>query len=122
MSLDLQEATRRDDTYITLNKLIEGMSELNVHSQLVWLYVWDIVKDKLDEYHAESGEDYIVNSELTEKDVFNLFWEDAEKNGFSLEYGTEHLHEAVFDWMLERDILVALEDDSWLDEAVDSNV
>ena len=31
MSLDLQEATRRDDTYITLNKLIEGMSELNVH-------------------------------------------------------------------------------------------
>ena len=122
MSLDLQEATRRDDTYITLNKLIEGMSELNVHPQLVWLYVWDIVKDKLDYYHAESGEDYVINLSLSEKDVFDLFWEDADKNGFSLEYGTESLDEAVFDWMLERDILVALEDDSWLDEAVDSNV
>lgn len=115
MSLDLQEATVRDDTYVALNKLIDGLSEVPVGMALIWLYVWDIVKDKLDEYHAESGEDYIFNSELTEKDVFNLFWEDAEKNGFSLEYGTEHLHEAVFDWMLERDIIVVLDQDGWLE-------
>ena len=116
MSLDLQEATRRDDNYVIINKLIEGLSELSVFPSLAWLYTWDIVKDKLDSYHAESGEDYLVNPKLTEKDVWDLFWEDAEKNGFSLEYGTEHLHEAVFDWMLERDIIAVLDDDGWLDD------
>ena len=60
---------------------------------------------------GDSGE-----TELTEKDVWDLFWEDADKNGFSLEYGTEDLHEAVFDWMLERDIIVVLDDDGWLDD------
>lgn len=113
--LDLQEQTLRDDAYITLNKLIDGLSELNVHPRLVWLYVWDIVKDKLDYYHGDSGEDYVTSDKLTEKDVFNLFWEDADKNGFSLEYGTESLDEAVFDWMLERDIIVVLDEDGWLE-------
>jgi hypothetical protein len=122
MTIDLQEATIRDDAYAALNKLIEGLHDVPVHPRLVWLYVWDIVKDKLDYYHAESGEDYVRSITLSEKDVFDLFWEDADKNGFSLEYGTEDLDEAVFDWMLERNIIVALEDDSWLDEAVDSNV
>ena len=114
--LDLQEATIRDDTYIALNKLIDGLQEIPVHPRLVWLYVWDIVKDKLDYYHAESGEDYITNSELTEKDVFDMFWEDSDKNGFSLEYGAEDLNDAVFDWMLERDIIVVLDEDGWLDD------
>ena len=113
--LDLLEQTRRDDTYVTLNKLIDGLSELSVFPSLVWVYTWDVVKDKLDSYHAESGEDYVVNPELTEKDIFNLFWEDADKNAFSLEYGTEALHDAVFDWMLDRDIIVVLDDDGWLD-------
>ena len=116
MSLDLQEATRRDDNYVIINKLIEGLSELSVFPSLAWLYTWDIVKDKLDSYHAESGEEYLVNPKLTEKDIWDLFWEDADKNGFSLEYGTEDLHEAVFDWMLERDIIVVLDDDGWLDD------
>ena len=114
--LDLQEQTRRDDNYVTINKLIKGLSELSVFPSLAWLYTWDIVKDKLDYYHGESGEEYITNSKLTEKDVWDLFWEDADKNGFSLEYGTEDLHEAVFDWMLERDIIVVLDDDGWLDD------
>lgn len=113
--LDLLEQTRRDDTYVTLNKLIDGLAELSVFPSLVWLYTWDVVKDKLDTYHAESREEYLVNPELTEKDIFNLFWEDADKNGFSLEYGTEALHDAVFDWMLDRDIIVVLDDDGWLD-------
>jgi hypothetical protein len=116
MELDLQEATRRDDTYVALNKLIDGLQEVDAHPRLVWLYVWDIVKDKLDYYNPETGEDYVTNSNLTEKDVFDMFWEDADKNGFSLEYGTEHLDEAVFDWMTDRDILVVLDDDGWLDD------
>jgi hypothetical protein len=116
MELDLQEQTRRDDAYVQLNKLIDGLKEVNAFPPLVWLWVWDIVKDQLDYYHGESGEEYVTNSKFTEKDVFDMFWEDADKNGFSLEYGTEDLHESVFDWMLERDIIVALDEDGWLDD------
>ena len=50
MTIDLQEATIRDDAYVALNKLIEGLHDVPVHPRLVWLYVWDIVKDKLDYY------------------------------------------------------------------------
>ena len=114
--LDLQEQTRRDDAYVQLNKLIYGLKEVNAFPPLVWLWVWDMVKDRLDMYSEPSQEDYVTNSNLTEKEVFDLFWEDADKNGFSLEYGLESLDEAILDWMLERDIIIMLEDDGWLDD------
>lgn len=114
--LDLQEATRRDDAYVQLNKLIDGLKEVNAFPPLVWLWVWDMVKDRLDMYSEPSQEDYVTNSKLTEKDVFDLFWEDADENAFSLEYGLETLDEAIFDWMLERDIIVMLDEDGWLDD------
>jgi hypothetical protein len=114
--LDLQEQTRRDDAYVQLNKLIDGLKEVNAFPPLVWLWVWDMVKDRLDMYSEPSQEDYVTNSNLTEKEVFDLFWEDADKNGFSLEYGLDSLDEGILDWMLDRDILVVLEDDGWLDD------
>ena len=107
---------RRDKVFTDINEIISKLNTLNVFPSLVWVYTWDIVKDKLDYYSPVSGEEYVTNSKLTEKDVWDLFWEDSDKNGFSLEYGTEGLHEAVFDWMLERDIIVALDEDGWLDE------
>jgi len=107
-SLDVlkAEATRRDDAYVELNKIIDSISNLNVFPALTWVYVWDIVKDKLDSYSPEAYESYIVNPKLSEKDVFDMFWEDADKNAFSLEYGVEFLHERVYDWMTGRDILI----------------
>lgn len=113
--LDLQEQIRRDDAYIRINEIVDKLNNLGVHPSLVWTYTWDIVKDKLDYYSVDSGEDYLTNDKLTEKDVWDMFWEDADKNGFSLEYGTESLHEAVFDWMLERNIIVVLDQDGWLE-------
>jgi hypothetical protein len=114
--LDLQEQTRRDDAYVQLNKLIDGLKEVNAFPPLVWLWVWDMVKDRLDMYSEPSQEDYVTNSNLTEKDVFDMFWEDADKNDFSLEYGLDSLDEGILDWMLDRDILVVLDDDGWLDD------
>lgn len=112
--VDLIEITRRDRNYEEINKIVESLSNLSVFPSLIWVYVWDIVKDKLDYYHDESGEDYVTNNKLTEKDVWDIFWEDADKKGFTLEYGSEQLHEEVFDWMLERDIIVTLDEDGWL--------
>lgn len=114
--LDLQEQTRRDDAYVQLNKLIDGLKEVNAFPPLVWLWVWDMVKDRLDMYTGESGEDYITNPDLTEKDVFDLFWEDADENAFSLEYGLETLDEAIFDWMIDRDIIINIEEEDYVDQ------
>ena len=110
--MDLQEQTRRDDTYEKINQITEQLNNLDVFPSLVWVYTWDIVKDKLDYYSPDSGEPYVINLKFTEKDVWDMFWEDADKNGFSLEYGTEDLHEAVFDWMSNKDIII-------LDESTD---
>jgi hypothetical protein len=115
-NLDLQEATRRDDTYVTLNKLIDGLQELNVFPSLVWLWTWDVTKAKLESYGPESGDDYLINPRFTEKDVFDMFWEDADKNAFTLEYGTESLDEAIFDWMLDRNIIISVDDGEWEDD------
>jgi hypothetical protein len=109
--MDLQEQTRRNDAYEQLNKLIDGLKEVNAFPPLVWLWTWDMVKDRLDYYSPESGEEYVTNPKLSEKDVFDLFWQDADKNGFSLEYGLESLDEAIFDWMLDRDIIVEIEEE-----------
>ena len=107
--LDLQEKVRRDDAYVQLNFLIDGLKEVNAFPPLVWLWVWDMVKDRLDMYSEEGEQEYITNSNLSEKDVFDLFWEDADKNAFSLEYGLESLDEAIFDWMLQRHIIGEIE-------------
>jgi hypothetical protein len=101
---------RRDKVFEDINLIVDSLQNLNVFPSLVWVYTWDIVKERLDYYSPESGEYYVTNSKLTEKDVWDLFWEDADKNGFSLEYGTEDLHEAVFDWMVARDIIIDLEE------------
>jgi hypothetical protein len=104
--IDIQDATRRDDAYIELNKIIDSISNLNVFPALTWVYVWDIVKDKLDYYAVETDEMYVFNPKLSEKDVFDMFWEDADKNRFSLEYGVEFLHDKVQDWLTDREIII----------------
>lgn len=109
--LDLLEQTRRDDVYVRINELVEKLGDLGVFPSLVWLWTWDIVKYQLDYYFEDSGESYVTNPKFTEKDVWDMFWTDADKNGFTLEYGAEDLQEAVFDWMLDRDILVTLEEE-----------
>ena len=88
--LDLQEATRRDDVYIKINSIIDDLQNLGVFPSLVWVYAWDIVKDIYDNHQYEDAavNDYeFVPQGTTLKQVWDKFWDDADKNGFSLEYG-----------------------------------
>ena len=117
--MDLQEQTRRNDTYVEINRIIDAIGQLSVFPSLTWVYTWDIVKDKLDYYHADNGEDTIINPKFTEKDIWDLFWDQADKNGFTLEFGVEDLHDHVYDWMAENDILI---DYSELDEEDEDGV
>ena len=48
-------------------------------------------------------EEYCVAEDI--EDVWEMFWTDADKNGFTLEYGAEALYEHVRDWMIDRHII-----------------
>ena len=107
--LDLQEETRMWDVYDKLQTMIVMLEDLPVFPSLVWLWTWDIASNEFKSY--QSGDDYYKsNPNLTLDQVFRMFWEDSDKNGFSLEYGTEDLNDAIRDWMIDRNILIPVED------------
>jgi len=113
--MDLQDKTRMLDAYKDINNIIDQISNLPVFPPLVWVWTWDVVKST----HRDFVEDheYAVTMDLEE--TWALFWEQADQNGFTLEYGTEDLYEAIRDWMLDAGIVEeALDEDE--DDVVDS--
>ena len=104
--MDLQEHERLATTYLKINQIIENISDLDVFPSLVWVWTWDMVKDRIHYYSEDAGEEYTVNPKLTEEDVWWMFVRDCDTNDFSLDYGAEALDEHIFKWMVDRDILV----------------
>ncbi len=107
---DLQDKTRMDDTYDKIEGIVNDITNLNVFPSLVWVWVWNLIKDKL-EYYGVAGDYYQVNPDLTLKDIFSMLWEDSDSRGFTLEYGVEDLDDSIQDWMTDRNILISVEED-----------
>jgi len=123
MSLDLQEQTRRDDVYNDLNEIIDRLQDIPVFPSLLWVWTFDIIRDIHENYQGpQEYNDEMVPEGVTLKQIFDKFWDDVDTLGFTMDHGGEILEETIRDWMRENDFLVALEDDSWLDEAVEPNV
>ena len=108
--LDLQQETRMWDTYNDLQDILARLETVTVFPSLVWLWSWDVVVDKVKNYGPDTDDEYVVKPGLELSDIFKMFWEDADKNGFTLEYGVEDLDEHVWDWMIDRDIIIPVED------------
>jgi len=113
---DLQEKTRMLDTYTEIEDIIERITKLNVFPPLVWVWTWDIARDLYTTIQEGQEEEYCVTEDI--EDVWLMFWEDADKNGFSLEYGAEDLYDGIRDWMFDRGIIeeVPEEDEEKEDE------
>lgn len=107
---DLQDQTRMQDTYRDIEDIIDKIGSLRVGQPLVWVYVWDVVRQLWTDIMEGQEEEYCTAMDLDE--VWELFWLQADVNGFSLEYGTEDLYEAIRDWMIDSEII---------DEAVDED-
>ena len=105
--MDLLEQVRMQDTYERLTKILKDVTDLGVFPSLVWVWTWDIALSTL----RDLGEDEEFKINLTEEEMFKLFWRDADKNGFTLEYGTEDLYDAIRDWMLEAGVVSYVEED-----------
>ena len=101
--MDLQEKTRMQDTYREIEDIIDKISKMRVGQPLVWVYVWDVARTLWRDIMEGGEEEYCTA--MDEEDMWELFWTQADKNGFTLEYGTEDLYEAVRDWMFDQGII-----------------
>jgi hypothetical protein len=110
--LDLQDKVRMEDTYTSINNIIDQIGNLNVFPPLVWVWSWDVAKSTYRDFQEDP--DYIMNMSLEQ--TWEKFYEDADQNGFTLEYGTEDLYEAIRDWMIDADIVSVGEVDEDDDE------
>jgi len=121
MTIDLQEATRRDDVYRDLNEIVDKITVLPVFPSLVWVWTFDVLRNiyENNQYDDLAENDYVdeaVPSGITLKQIFDKFWEDADGIGISMDLGDEIIDETIRDWMRDNDFLVALDNDGWLDE------
>jgi hypothetical protein len=107
--MDIQERTRMLDVYNDIEDIIEKITKLPVGLPLVWVYAWDVARDLYTSIQEGAEEEYCVSEDI--EDVWQMFWEDADKNGFSLQYGSEDLHEAIRDWMIDRNIIDEVPED-----------
>ena len=92
-----------NETRITLDSLISQMEQMPIGLPLVWLYVWDVIKNKYESYSVDSGEYYVVNPDFNIDNVWDALWNKPE---FTLEYGPEALDEHVFDWLMDNNFII----------------
>lgn len=121
MTMDLQEATRRDDTFNQMLEINNMLGQVSVFPSLMWTWAFDVLKDIYDnnQYKDLAVNDYVdeaVPEGVTFKQIFDKFWEDADSLGLNMDLGGETIEEVIRDWMRENDFLVALDEDGWLDD------
>jgi hypothetical protein len=112
--MDLQEKIRMQDVYQDIETIIDKISKLPVGQPLVWVYVWDVARQLWKDIMEGQEREYCTA--MDEEEMWELFWTQADKNGFTLEYGTEDLYEAVRDWMIDQEVIMEAEEEEDEDE------
>ena len=77
-----------DITRDALDAMIEELDALPVHPALTWLWAWDTIKS------GYQGED--LNA------VWEKFFYEAGDEGWTMEYGTEHMQDHVDSWLIKN--------------------
>lgn len=107
--MDLLEQTRMNDTYDAMSEIVDKIGNLGVFPPLVWVWCWDVLVSMYKDYEEGMDDEWVVTMPL--KDVWALFYVQADDNGFTLEYGTEELYEHLRDWMIDNSIITELDGD-----------
>jgi len=116
--LDLQEKTRMQDTYHEVEEILDRIGKLRVFPPLVWVWTWDVARSIWTDIMEGGDPEYCTAKD--EEEMWELFWTQADKNGFSLTYGDEDLYEHVRDWMFDQGIIEVYDGD--LDEDQDDMI
>jgi len=117
--LDIQDHTRMMDTYRDINDIINKIGGLQLFPPLVWVDAWDVAKDLYEGFQDGSEGEYGVTMSLEK--FWAVFYENADQNGFTLEYGSEDLYEHIRDWMFDAGVVEDVEFDEDEDDVLESN-
>jgi hypothetical protein len=85
-----------DITRDGLDSIIEQLEALPVFPSLVWLWAWDVIKSQ---YESED-----LNA------VWEKFFYEAGDEGWTMEYGSEHMSEHVQEWLIRNNFITEEED------------
>jgi hypothetical protein len=100
-----------------LDQIVNTLNGMEVSMSLVWLWTWDMIRDKFNNY---SQDDFSMEYAITEGTTLDKIWDTLWANppgDFTLEYGAEAMDDAIQDWLIEQEFVAFLDDDGWLDEA-----
>ena len=116
--LDLQEQTRRDDTFNSLISINKQISELGVFPALGWVWCFDIIKDIFDNNQEDDADvtDEVVPSGTTLKEIFDRFFDEIDTLGMNMDMGGEILEEVIRDWMNGNGFLMYIEEEEDIDD------
>jgi hypothetical protein len=105
-----------------LDQMVDHLNNMPIGMSLVWLGVWDLIRDKYKNYEfIDEMSDYVVTTGTTLDIIWEKLWGNPPSD-FTLEYGAEQIDEAILDWMIDNEFLSAVDEDGWLDEEGETDV
>ena len=105
-----------------LDQMVDHLNNMPIGMSLVWLWVWDLIRDKYKNYEfIDEMSDYVVTTGTTLDIIWEKLWANPPSD-FTLEYGAEQVDEAILDWMIDNEFLSAVDEDGWLDEEGETDV
>ena len=105
-----------------LDQMVDHLNNMPIGMSLVWLWVWDLIRDKYKNYEfIDEMSDYVVTPGTTLDIIWEKLWANPPSD-FTLEYGAEQIDEAILDWMIDNEFLSAVDEDGWLDEEGETDV
>jgi hypothetical protein len=105
-----------------LDQMVDHLNNMPIGMSLVWLWVWDLIRDKYKNYEfIDEMSDYVVTPGTTLDIIWEKLWGNPPSD-FTLEYGAEQIDEAILDWMIDNEFLSAVDEDGWLDEEGETDV
>jgi hypothetical protein len=103
-----------------LDQMVDHLNNMPIGASLVWLWSWDLIRDKYNTYKdIHDYDDYVITEGTTLDTIWDKLWS-SPPSEFTLEYGAEFIDEAIIDWMIDNEFLAILEDDGWLEDSDDN--
>jgi hypothetical protein len=103
-----------------LDQMVDHLNNMPIGASLVWLWSWDLIRDKYNTYKdIHDYDDYVITEGTTLDKIWDKLWANPPSE-FTLEYGAEFIDESIIDWMIDNEFLAILEDDGWLEDSDDN--
>ena len=103
-----------------LDQMVDHLNNMPIGASLVWLWSWDLIRDKYNTYKdIHDFDDYVITEGTTLDKIWEKLWANPPSE-FTLEYGAEFIDDAIMDWMIDNDFFAVLDDDGWLEDSDDN--